>query len=346
VTRSAGAPSPAAALLRDILPGVSRSFALSLRVLPGSLGVPLGVTYLVARAADTIADTHALPPGDRLAMLGALRAALDDGGVPPTPAGAADGPERALLARLPDVLRAYRALETGDRTRARAVLLTLTQAMVEALERFPPERAGHVGALETRADLDRYTYLNAGCVGEFWTDMAVAHRPRCAAWDVPAMRARGMRFGQGLQLVNVLRDLPRDLRLGRCYLPRAELLPLGLAPADLLDPGAMPRVRPLVDAVIRDAVARLDAGRAYTLAVPRREARLRLACAWPLLLGLGTLDRLRRTGNLLDPAVTVKVPRAEVRRMLARSLALVWIDRGLDAWARRLAAGVGGPDGG
>jgi farnesyl-diphosphate farnesyltransferase len=347
VTRSAGAPSPAAELLRDLLPGVSRSFALSLRVLPGALGVPLGVTYLVARAADTIADTHALPPGDRLAMLGALRAALDDGGaVPSPPASAAAGPERALLARLPDVFRAYRALETGDRTRARAVLLTLTQAMVEALERFPPETAGHVGALETRADLDRYTYLNAGCVGEFWTDMVVAHRPRCAAWDVPAMRARGMRFGQGLQLVNVLRDLPRDLRLGRCYLPRAELARLGLAPADLLDPGAMPRVRPLVDAVVQDAVARLDAGRAYTLAVPRREAQLRLACAWPLLIGLGTLGRLRRTGNLLDPAVTVKVPRAEVRRMLARSLALVWIDRGLDAWARRLAAGVGRPDGG
>jgi len=346
VTRSAGASSLAAELLRDILPGVSRSFALSLRVLPGALGVPLGVTYLVARAADTIADTHALPPGDRLAMLRTLRAALDDGGAaPPTPAIAGDGPERTLLARLPDVLTAYRALEAGDRARARAVLLTLTQAMVEALERFPPESTGHLGALETRADLDRYTYLNAGCVGEFWTDMVVAHRPRCAAWDVPAMRAHGTRFGQGLQLVNVLRDLPRDLRLGRCYLPRVELLRLGLAPADLLDPGAMPRVRPLVDAVVQDAVARLDAGRAYTLAVPRREARLRLACAWPLFIGLGTLGRLRRAGNLLDPAVTVKVPRAEVRRMLARSLALVWIDRGLDAWARRLAAGAGEPAG-
>jgi farnesyl-diphosphate farnesyltransferase len=346
VTRSAGAPSPAAELLRNILPGVSRSFALSLRVLPASLGVPLGVTYLVARAADTIADTHVLPAAERLAMLHALRAALDAGSAARLALpSAGDGAEQALLGRLPDVLTAYRALDAGDRTRARAVLLTLTQAMVEALEHFPPESAGHVGALETRADLDRYTYLNAGCVGEFWTDMVVAHRPRCAAWDGPAMRAQGTRFGQGLQLVNVLRDLPRDLRLGRCYLPRVELARLGLAPADLLDPGAMPRVRPLVDLVVQDAVARLDAGRAYTLAVPRREARLRLACAWPLLIGLGTLSRLRRAGNLLDPAVTVKVPRTEVRRMLARSLALVWSDRGLNAWAQRLAAGVGGPDG-
>jgi farnesyl-diphosphate farnesyltransferase len=157
------------------------------------------------------------------------------------------------------------------------------------------------------------------------------------------MRARGARFGQGLQLVNVLRDLPRDLRIGRCYLPRTELGRLGLAPQDLLDPATLPRARPLLDALIDEALACLDDGRAYTLAVPRREARLRLACVWPLLIGLGTLARLRRAENLLDSAVTGKVPRAEVRWLLARSLALVWSDRGLGAWVRRLAADAGAP---
>ena len=335
-------------LLRDVLPGVSRSFALSLRILPTALGRPLGVTYLVARAADTIADTRALPPAARRAALGALRAALQDGGAAPPrlsePGG--DGQtaaERTLLARLPDILAAYRALAPGDRDAARLVLLTLTQAMVDALECFPPEATGQLGALETRADLDRYTYMNAGCVGEFWTDMVVAHRPRCAAWDRAGMRAEGARFGQGLQLVNVLRDLPRDLRLGRCYLPRVELARLGLAPGDLLAPAAGPRARPLLDALIRDALESLDAGRRYALAVPRREARLRLACLWPLLIGLGTLARIRLADDLLDPAVTVKVPRAELRRILVRSVALVWSNGALDAWARRLAAQAGAP---
>lgn len=344
----AGASGEGAAreLLREILPGVSRSFALSLRVLPASLRHPFGVTYLVARAADTIADTRALAPAARLLALHALRKALSDGAhAAPILGGAAAGgqtaAERTLLARLPDVLAAYRALEPGDRERALGVLLTLTQAMVEALERFPPEMADRVGALETRADLDRYTHLNAGCVGEFWTDMVVAHRPRCARWDLPAMRARGARFGQGLQLVNVLRDLPRDLRIGRCYLPRAELAALRLTPQDLLNPAALPRVRPLLDALIDEALIRLDEGRVYTLAVPRRETRLRLASFWPLLIGLGTLARLRRAENLLDPTVSVKVPRREVQWLLTRSLALVWSDRGLGAWVRRLAGAAG-----
>ena len=209
--------------------------------------------------------------------------------------------------------------------------------MVESLEHFPPEMADRVGALDTRADLERYTHMNAGCVGEFWTDMVVAHRPRCARWDLPAMRARGVRFGQGLQLVNVLRDLPRDLRIGRCYLPSADLAKLGLVPHDLLNPAALPRLRPLLDELIDDALAHLDQGRGYALAVPRREARLRLASLWPLLIGLGTLARLRRAENLLDPSVVIKMTRGEVRWLLARSLALVWSDRGLDAWARRLA---------
>ncbi len=216
------------------------------------------------------------------------------------------------------------------------MLLTLTGAMVDALDRFPAEDAGRIGALETRADLDAYTYGNAGCVGEYWTDSVLAHRPRCAArWDPAAMRARGARFGQGLQLVNVLRDLPRDLRRGRCYLPRVELAALGVTPAELLDPQAAARIRPLVDALLAEARARLDAGLAYALAVPRREWRLRLACVWPLLIGLGTLDRLAAAGALLDPAVVVKVPRPAVRRLLLLSLPAVWSGTLLRAWAAR-----------
>ena len=93
-----------------MLPGVSRSFALSLRILPRPLRTPLGITYLVARAADTLADTPAVPATDREGGLLALRAAIGgdeaDGLVSLAARVAADHPaaERALLARLPEVL--------------------------------------------------------------------------------------------------------------------------------------------------------------------------------------------------------------------------------------------------
>ena len=50
------------------------------------------------------------------------------------------------------------------------------------------------------------------------------------------MEARGIRFGKGLQLTNILRDIAQDVRLGRCYLPRTELAALGVQPQQLLDP--------------------------------------------------------------------------------------------------------------
>jgi farnesyl-diphosphate farnesyltransferase len=334
--------TPTVGLLRDVLPGVSRSFGLSLRLLPAALAIPLGVTYLLARAADTIADTRALPPVEREHLVEALRAALRTGDARPLPPLATQvspghpSAERRLLERLPDVLAAHRALAPADRARAEAVLVTLTQAMLDALRRFPSEDAGELEALETVADLDRYTYMNAGCVGEFWTGMVLAHRPSCRNWDALRMRRLGARFGQGLQLVNVLRDLPRDLRIGRCYLPRTELAPLGLTPRQLLNPANGPRLRPLVERLVDAALDCLQDGTTYTTAVPRREVRLRVACALPLLVALGTLARLRAAESLLDPAVVIKVPRHEVRRHLAWTPALAFSNRAFQGYVDRL----------
>ncbi len=61
-------PRPSQALSaahRQILRGVSRSFDLSIRLLPSALQSPVAIGYLLARATDTVADTTALPLGER-----------------------------------------------------------------------------------------------------------------------------------------------------------------------------------------------------------------------------------------------------------------------------------------
>jgi farnesyl-diphosphate farnesyltransferase len=216
------------------------------------------------------------------------------------------------------------------------VLETIIEGMTEDLARFPGEDEGGLAALETRADLDRYTYLVAGCVGEFWTDVHVAHRPRLRHWDLEKMTALGIRFGKALQLTNVLRDIPRDLRQGRCYLPSHDLGLLGLEPRDLLDPKAGPQLRPLLVELLNVALDHYEAGWRYTFAIPKRETRMRLACAWPLLIGLRTLDLLAQAPNWLDPEVVLKVPRIRVYGMMAQSVATVWSTRALARKARQL----------
>jgi farnesyl-diphosphate farnesyltransferase len=244
--------------------------------------------------------------------------------------------ERDLLLRLPACCAALAGLPEADRSRIRRVLLLLIEGMQADLRTFPGEDAKELAALESRCDLDRYTYYAAGCVGEFWTEMVMAHRPACRGWDPDLMRRRGVRFGQALQMTNVLRDLAQDLRIGRCYVPRRDLASMGLAPEDLLRPTAMGRLRPLLDQLLASVLEDYREAWAYTRAIPRTEIRLRLACAWPMLIGLQTLRRIRQADGLLDPGVTVKISRAAVYRTLLRSGMTAWSNAALDGHYRGL----------
>jgi farnesyl-diphosphate farnesyltransferase len=332
-----------AELTGPVLKQVSRSFYLSLAVLPAEVRPTIGLAYLLARAADTVADARVIDREARIGHLLALRDELTD----PAPgrlaavvaavgSGRALPAEQRLLERLPDVFAAYRALAPADRERVATLLATIVEGMRQDLLLFPGEDETKLEALPTREDLRRYTYLVAGCVGEFWTDVHMAHRRRLRHWDAPHLRALGVRFGQALQLTNILRDLPRDLRQGRCYLPRADLARLGLSPRDLLDPRSIDAVRPLLRELIALALDDYEAGRQYTLAVPARETRLRLACLWPLSIGLRTLERLAHRSDWLDPAATVKVERPTVYGVLARSLVTVWSTAALGRHLQRL----------
>jgi farnesyl-diphosphate farnesyltransferase len=330
------------ALLGDLLRRVSRSFYLSLAVLPAAVRAPIGLAYLLARAADTVADTRLLPRDERVKHLDALRAIFSGS---PGDAGAVaracvdgreDGAERALLARLGEATARLEALAPADAEAVRRVLATLTSGMIFDLTWFPGDDARGLAALETLEDLDRYTYLVAGCVGPFWTAVHVAHRPRLARWDLGARSAQAVRFGKALQMTNVLRDVPRDLRHGRCYLPSRELRTLGLAPADLLTPAGAERARPLLRRLLALALEHYDAAWDYTVAIPRAEWRMRLACAWPLLIGLATLAAVAAHPNPLAAETPVKISRRAVRGLISTSVVTVWSDAAL----RRQAAAL------
>lgn len=313
-----------AGLLGGLLRDVSRSFYLSLRLLPKPVRPQIGLAYLLARATDTIADTRIVPRGDRLETLGRLRERIRGTdtrpvGVESLIQGQSSEAEATLLRRIEEALGLLGTLGSSDLALVRGVLETITSGQELDLRRFPEEPAGVVHSLVSMEELWDYTHRVAGCVGAFWTRICFAHLPHPPGCDVERMVRLGLGYGQGLQLVNILRDIPADLKMGRCYVPSEEMVPLGLRPADLTMPENELKFRPLHLRLSRLAEGRLRDGWDYTLELPRGWWRVRVACALPVLIGRRTL-RLLAGSKVLNPSSRVKVPRQEVRGMLARVL--------------------------
>ncbi|MBX3746782.1 MAG: squalene/phytoene synthase family protein [Verrucomicrobiae bacterium] len=318
--------APESAPLTCLLREVSRSFHLTLRLLPTPVRTQIGVAYLLARATDTIADTAILPMDLRIEalhllkdrILGVRAGPVDFGSLAENQARPA---ERLLLQRIEEVIAELNRFACFDRCCVREVLETIASGQELDLRRFGEADPGQVVALATEGDLDDYTFRVAGCVGGFWTRLCRSHlyprEPLCMARYLDDAG----RFGKGLQLVNILRDLPVDLRQGRCYIPRASLDQQGLQPEDLLDPGTEPRFRPLYSALLLQAADHLTAGWRYTCTTPRNQFRVRLGCALPLLIGAETL-RLLAVNRVLNPARRWKVSRWRVRSLLFQ--AIVW----------------------
>jgi len=310
--------------LAILLKQTSRTFHKTLIILPSSIRFQISLAYLLARTTDTIADTEIVAVDQRLRALQQLRekilgqhdALLDFAALADRQG---DPAERLLLKECDRSLAELRGLSSDDLQRTREVLKIIISGQELDLQRFAGASLDGIIALRSEAELDDYTYRVAGCVGEFWTHMCRAHLFPKAQLDEAGLLKAAVRFGKGLQLVNILRDLPVDLRKGRCYLPADKLVQVGLQPADLLQANNQAKFNSVYQSYLDQAGAHLSAGWNYTNTIPRGQVRVRLACAWPILIGIETIKRLR-AGNVLDANQRIKVSRADVRRIILQTL--------------------------
>ncbi len=331
---------------QQILQGVSRSFALSIRLLPGALRQQVGLAYLLARLTDTVADTTTVAAGQRLSLLGSLQNAIRNPVVRPQLGQAlrdfarhvADPHEHALLLQGQACLDALEALSPGDQAVIRDVLAAITEGQSWDLRTLDPPGPG----VQTPSEVDRYTWQVAGSVGEFWTRICNLHLRGWHRSSEADMLQWGAAYGKGLQRLNILRDAHSDLQAGRCYFPAEELTAHGLDRERLCaavragERSTLQTLAPLLLDWQRQTEALLHEGLRYSLAL--RGRRLRLASALPCLIGIRTLTLLRQAGPqaLLNH---VKLPRSEVRKLLWALVLSGVSDRQLQrSWDDGLAA--------
>jgi len=267
--------------LEELLIATSRTFALAIPLLPEPTRREVTLSYLLFRIADTFEDASAWPAAQRLEALDRFARLLRSREAGEITAAAAywaaevpcaQGGYRDLLAAVPEVLDSFFALDPP----AVELITEHTVRTAQGMARYVA-RVSAQGELRLRdvADLRDYCYVVAGIVGELLTELFLLHRPELAA-AAAELRRRSRDFGEGLQLVNILKDSASDATEGRTYLPqetpRDEVL--ALARRDL--------------EIARDYVRRLEEAGA--------ERGLVAFNALPAGLALATLDRLERSG--------------------------------------------------
>lgn len=217
----------------------------------------------------------------------------------------ADPKERELLRESPCVLERWAELPEEERVLVLEVLQTILSGQQLDLIRFAEARAGHPVALQSRDELDDYTYRVAGCVGEFWTKLGfLTLGTKFSRFDRDTLCLWGRDYGKGLQLVNILRDAPTDLAAGRSYMPVED---------------ATDRAAFLTEHRHWLEVARLWVRQGGEYSGKLESCRLRIASGLPATIAMETLDLL----EVADWGVLsnrVKVSRARVYLALLRGV--------------------------
>ena len=265
--------------------------------------------YLLARTSDTLADTVKTSVEARLECLDQFGRVIGEAG--PAPRwplsflnALADPKERHLLECTGEILDWLRKIPAAEAVLVREVLAVIVSGQKLDLTRFAHATREHPIALADDAALDDYTWRVAGCVGEFWTKLGfLTLGDRYSLASQEYLLKLGRDYGKGLQLVNILRDLPTDLAAGRCYLPVAN---------------------PLDHDVLLESHQKwlttsrkwIEEGRSYSTTLLSR--RLRAATVLPALLAEKTLDRMQdATWEVLE--ARVKIPKSEVYQSLVKA---------------------------
>ncbi len=293
-----------------VLKGVSRSFYLSIRLLPRLMREPVSVGYLLARASDTIADTEAVSADLRKDCLSMFYAALKDEEIREQLCKLLNEKfiehqenerEKKLLQRLLDVFGWYDSVLGQDWIAISNVMKPILDGQSWDVDFFAIQKNKKI---ETDEDLEHYCYQVAGSVGEFWGVVGSNANHHFSQYNKDELKKYGIQYGKGLQLVNILRDLPVDLKNGRCYLPKVN-----------------PKKNTAVMREARkwSAIARtnLEQGLIYSSKLSQKRAKI--ATVLPAIIGLKTLDLIDKA-SWDEWKSGIKISRKEIRKSFLQAL--------------------------
>jgi farnesyl-diphosphate farnesyltransferase len=322
----------------QILPHVSRTFALTIPQLPPALSIPVTSAYLLCRIADTIEDEPALSAAETLAFLQRFSAVVGGNGDPEALARDLEHrlsdrtlpTERDLVSNMDRVVRVTARLGAEQH----AAIRRCVELMCYGMPRF--QFNASVKGLPRSSDLDDYCYYVAGVVGEMLTELFCDYSVEIARRRAN-LSALAASFAQGLQMTNILKDIWEDRSRGACWLPQDVFSRHGVDLANISSDSDDPRFRAGIVELVAVAHAHLRNALDYTLLIPGKEKGIRRFCLWAIGLAVLTLRKIAHNPGF-SAGAQVKVTRTAVSMTMLMTNTFIsndWVLRRLFAGAAR-----------
>ena len=299
-----------------MLDDVSRTFALTIPVLPPPLRDAVGNAYLLCRIADIIEDETALTLEQKKEFSDQLMIAINDQNQAKELAhnltkhlsNTTSMGEKELIAEIPRVIGILQGLSHPQREAIGRCVKIMSSGMME----FQVENDNR--GLQDLSELNRYCYFVAGVVGEMLTELFCDYSS-----EINEERQRlfqlSVSFGQGLQMTNILKDMWEDRQRGSCWLPRDVFEKLGLELDSVTTYRDDPRFEDAIIELLGIARFHLDQALKYVLLIPTREIGIRQHCLWALGMAVLTLRRIHATPTFTK-GENVKISRRSVKAIM------------------------------
>lgn len=288
--------------LYEHLNKVSRSFALTIPLMPEPLKEYIALAYLMCRIVDTVEDDANANTVDKITWLSDFSflaggdfadldvlAALKERALELTKVGS-ESDDIKLIADLDKAVNLLLSYDEQVQEILCRALSIMAHGMASCLRKSIDDDEEEKG-IRSLDDVDNYCYFVAGVVGEMLAELfALSDK----SFDKKELLDLSVSFGEGLQLTNILRDRAKDLKRGVSFLPSHEQ-------DEILDYVALTSGH-LSDAI--NFICALD---------PKQSAGVRLFCLTNVVMAMYLLRQI--ASDPMDKACNYKISRSKLKRL-------------------------------
>lgn len=305
----------------EVLPLVSRTFALGIQALDEPLDMQICVSYLICRILDALEDTNKADTEKRTQLLqraatelcnASQRNALIEDMKELLPITMYEGEDIKLVHETAKVMEVFDSFPENVQASIKTCVKNMANGMAKTVAR---EENHQIHALIDYDDLAQYCYYVAGTVGELLTEVFTASRSSITPNIQEELQKREISFALGLQLTNILKGVVDDYARGVRYLPNSLLQKYNIEQEHFLEQPNQPKYRDMVYDMIEYILPYMDQAIEYTLLIPEEETDIRIFCALPVLFGLRTLKLAKSEPIALLEGTPLKITRKEVKEL-------------------------------